>query len=93
MEPASTAKAPLRVDLFASRYAFSAFSSPAVAAPVATSCSLKLLPRTEAAPSYRGWMFPVPGVAMKMTMSPPPGRSALIWFPIACPDRNSAWPT
>jgi hypothetical protein len=38
-------------------------------------------------------MFPVPGVAMKMTMSPGVEMRDLMRFPMACPDWYSAWPT
>ena len=48
---------------------------------------------TEAAPSYRGWMFAWPGVAMKITTSPGVGTTCLIRLPSCWPEVNSAWPT
>ncbi len=49
--------------------------------------------RAALAPSIRGWMLAVPGVAMKPTASPPLGMDAAILSPSAWPETNRSWPT
>jgi hypothetical protein len=65
------------------------------AAPEATEVKLMFLPEALIdclAPSIRGWMLAVPGVAMKPTASPPFGMPATIRLPSSCPDTNRSWP-
>ena len=64
------------------------------AAPDATEVNLMFLPEAPMAclaPSIRGGMLAVPGVAMKPTASPPLGMDAAR-CPSACPETNRSWP-
>ena len=70
------------------------YSGEPSVAEVPTSSNLTPAPvRTGFAPSIRGWMFPVPGVAMiPATRSPDFTPAVRIAFPTAAPAVRLFWP-
>ena len=83
------------MDLWASTYELMVVFSCDSVAPDATDVNLMFLPEALIAcwaPSIRGWMLAVPGVAMNPTASPPFGMDAAIRWPRFCPDTNRSWP-
>ena len=95
LSPLSTANMNFTSLLPAYQEAILLYSGAPSVADVPTSTNLiPALTRTGFAPSIRGWMFPVPGVAMiPATRSPFLTPGLRIWLPTAAPAVRLFWPT